>query len=102
MVRSLRTFSVDDSVLWNSKGRIGPVVSSPLHPQCISRILGCPPVDSETHRTRDSAGESPGAVSGNVSNSRLVLHEEIGGGAAKGAKDAEVQVEKGRSDLQSG
>lgn len=48
--------------MWNPKGRRG---NFPL-PQCISRVLGCWPEYTETGRTRDSAGQSSGVVSGDV------------------------------------
>lgn len=79
--------------MWNPKGRRG---NFPL-PQCISRVLGCWPVYTETGRTRDSAGQSSDVVSGDVSDRRLVL-KGGDGRAAKKAEEAEVQVEKGGLD----
>lgn len=77
MVRSLRNFSVDDRILWNPKDRTGHVAFPP--PTVHLQVLGCWPVDAETGRTRDSAGESAGTVSGDLSDSRLVLQGGDGG-----------------------
>lgn len=77
--------------MWNPKGRIGHVAFPP--PTVHLQVLGCWPVDTEAGKTRDSAGQSSGAISGDGSDSRLVL-QGGDGGTGKRAEDAEVQVEK--------